>query len=105
MAGFNLPTDALPAQRLAARGESLAAFDERCIPAPPQRGCRIGTPALAALLLLQILPVLPPTAQTTRGGGPGSQSSRLAGGAGPPRGCRVGPRAPRSSRCGADVHH
>src|SRR5712691_12997364 len=60
MAGFNLPTDALPAQRLAARGESLAAFDERCIPAPPQRGCRIGTPALAALHFLQILPVLPP---------------------------------------------
>src|SRR5947207_4267612 len=28
----------------AARGESLAAFDERCIPAPPQRGCRVGDP-------------------------------------------------------------
>src|SRR6266705_1478223 len=45
---------------LAARGESLAAFDERCIPAPPQRGCRVGLPGLAALLLRQILPVLPP---------------------------------------------
>src|SRR5207247_584461 len=28
----------------AARGESLAAFDERCIPTPPQRGCRVGDP-------------------------------------------------------------
>ena len=29
---------------LAARGESLAAFDRRCIPAAPQRGCRVGGP-------------------------------------------------------------
>src|SRR4029077_17975283 len=29
---------------LAARGESLAAFDGRCIPSPPQRGCRVGDP-------------------------------------------------------------
>src|SRR5712692_1478002 len=29
---------------IAARGESLAAFDRRCIPAPPQRGCRVGDP-------------------------------------------------------------
>ena len=29
---------------LAARGESLAAFDGRCIPKPPQRGCRVGVP-------------------------------------------------------------
>ncbi len=29
---------------LAARGESLAAFDGRCIPKPPQRGCRVGGP-------------------------------------------------------------
>src|SRR5438552_5630642 len=28
------------AQQLAARGESLAAVDERCIHTPPQRGCR-----------------------------------------------------------------
>ena len=27
------------------RDESLAAFDGRCIPAPPQRGCRVGDPA------------------------------------------------------------
>src|SRR5205809_2623520 len=36
--------DALAAGRAAARGESLAAFDERCIPTPPQRGCRVGGP-------------------------------------------------------------
>src|SRR5947207_9227059 len=29
---------------LAAGGESLAAFDERCIPKPPQCGCRVGGP-------------------------------------------------------------
>src|SRR5437899_7851570 len=29
---------------LTARGESLAAFDGRCIPKPPQRGCRVGGP-------------------------------------------------------------
>src|SRR6266849_9992553 len=29
---------------LTARGESLAAFDGRCIPKPPQRGCRVGDP-------------------------------------------------------------
>src|SRR5436309_12262412 len=34
----------MPGTRLAARGESLAAFDGRCIPAPPQRGCRVGDP-------------------------------------------------------------
>src|SRR5438128_10055588 len=34
----------MPHGLLAARGESLAAFDERCIPKPPQRGCRVGGP-------------------------------------------------------------
>src|SRR5439155_393605 len=34
----------LSVQALAARGESLAAFDGRCIPKPPQRGCRVGDP-------------------------------------------------------------
>src|SRR5438046_693830 len=46
-----------PKRRLTARGESLAAFgapnaaaalgtpfDGRCIPSPPQRGCRVGGP-------------------------------------------------------------
>src|SRR5947207_1533132 len=54
---------------LAARGKSPAAFGapsaaaalgapfgRRCIPSPPQRGCRVGDPGLAALLLPQILP-------------------------------------------------
>src|SRR5436189_1399110 len=30
--------------RLAARGETPAAFGRRCIPPPPQRGCRVGGP-------------------------------------------------------------
>src|SRR5436309_11078696 len=34
----------LSVQALAARGESLAAFDGRGIPKPPQRGCRVGDP-------------------------------------------------------------
>src|SRR5437867_3808748 len=34
---------------LAARGESLAAFDERCIPKPPQRGCRAGGPGASGV--------------------------------------------------------
>src|SRR5438552_17591320 len=29
---------------LAARGETPAAFGRRCIPPPPQRGCRVGGP-------------------------------------------------------------
>src|SRR6266487_5482502 len=31
-------------QVLAARGETPAAFGRRCIPPPPQRGCRVGGP-------------------------------------------------------------
>src|SRR5947207_1401994 len=31
-------------QRLTARGESPTAFGRRCIPSPPQRGCRVGDP-------------------------------------------------------------
>src|SRR6266705_7152379 len=34
---------------LAARGESLAAFDERCIPTPPQRGCHVGGPGASGV--------------------------------------------------------
>src|SRR5438128_1276983 len=37
------------ARQLAARGESLAAFDERCIPTPPQRGCRVGGPGASGV--------------------------------------------------------
>src|SRR5947208_14111482 len=33
-----------PLDGLTARGESLAAVDRRCIPSPPQRGCRVGDP-------------------------------------------------------------
>src|SRR5439155_13751279 len=34
---------------LTARGKSLAAFDERCIPTPPQRGCRVGGPGASGV--------------------------------------------------------
>src|SRR5438093_10455071 len=34
----------LTAEGLAARGESPTAFGRRCIPSPPQRGCRVGDP-------------------------------------------------------------
>src|SRR5436309_4840472 len=71
---------------------------------PPGRASLSVSPA--ALLLLQILAVLPPHRANHARRGPGSQSSRLAGGAdpgrGPQRGCRVGdPGAPRSSWCDA----
>src|SRR6266851_3426013 len=32
------------ASRLAARGATPSAFERRCIPPPPQRGCRVGDP-------------------------------------------------------------
>ena len=38
------PSPSPEPQSPAARGKSLAAFDGRCIPAPPQRGCRVGDP-------------------------------------------------------------
>src|SRR6266850_6485103 len=65
---------------LTARGESLAAFDGRCIPAPPQRGCRVGDPA------------------------PPQRGCRVGNPAPPQRGCRVGNPAgcvaPRSNTPG-----
>src|SRR5439155_5726099 len=41
---FNPPTRAASTACLTARSESPAAFGRRCIPAPPQRGCRVGDP-------------------------------------------------------------
>src|SRR5712691_8337308 len=52
---------------LSARGESLAAFDERCIPSHPNAAAALGAPAPAALLLLQILPVFSVVAPCRRG--------------------------------------
>src|SRR5205809_2651933 len=37
-------SDVRPQKVLAARGETPAAFGRRCIPPPPQRGCRVGGP-------------------------------------------------------------
>ena len=41
---------------LAARGESLAAFDGRCILDPPQRGCRVGDPGAGCVALPSNIP-------------------------------------------------
>src|SRR5204863_1841675 len=61
---------------LAARGESLAAFDERCIPKPPQRGCRVGGPGASG--------VAPPTGPRGAPNTPGILSRRaLPAGRGP----------------------
>src|SRR5437773_12083851 len=67
---------------LAARGETPAAFDRRCIPAPPHRAGKraVGAPALTALLLPQIFPILHPTVHKTHGGGPALRSSRRSAG-------------------------
>ena len=62
--------DGRESRELTARGESLAAFDGRCIPAPPQRGCRVGAPPLAVLLLPQILPIFSVVAPCLRGASP-----------------------------------
>src|SRR5438093_3953735 len=63
-------------------------------PPHPNAAAALGTPAPAALLLAQILPVLPPhRANHARRGPRYSRSSRLAGGARPPTPLpRWGPR-------------
>src|SRR5207244_2604509 len=85
-----------PSQTLAARSKSLAAFgarsaaaalgtpfDGRCIPAPPQRGCRVGDPGGAALLLLHILAVFSVVAPCPRGGAPNAAAALGTPGASP----------------------
>src|SRR5437762_14153879 len=65
-----IPRVASATQNLAARGESLAAFDERCIPKPPQRGCRVGGPGASGVAPPSKLPVLHPTVHNPHGGDP-----------------------------------
>src|SRR5437867_196481 len=79
---------------LAARGESLAAFDRRCIPAPPQRGCRVRDPGAGG--------VAPPS--NTPGIATPPRKPRAAGA--PALGRRALP-AGRLARLGAtpDFHH
>src|SRR5205809_4749643 len=86
--------DALAAGRAAARGEGLAAFDERCIPTPPQRGCRVGGPGAGG--------VAPPS--NTPGIATPPRKPRAAGA--PVLGRRALP-AGRLARLGAtpDFHH
>ena len=47
----------------------------------PNAAAALGTPGLAALLLVQILPVLHPTVHNTHGGDPAVRSSRRSAGA------------------------
>jgi len=69
----------------AARGERLAAFDGRCIPAPPQRGCRVGDPGAGCVAPPSNTPDIatPPRKQRAAGapvlGRPALPSGRLAG--------------------------
>src|SRR5437762_10236789 len=89
-----IPRVASATQNLAARGESLAAFDERCIPKPPQRGCRVGGPGACV--------VAPPS--NTPGIATPPRKPRAAGA--PVLGGRALP-AGRLARLGAtpDFHH
>src|SRR5216117_1575513 len=101
---------------LAARGESLAAFgapsaaaalgtpfDGRCIPKPPQRGCRVGGPGAGCVAPRSNTPGITTTPRKPRAAGtPVLGRPALPEGRGPQRGCRVGdPGAPRPSRCDA----
>ena len=73
----------------------------------PNAAAALGTPGLAALLLVQILPVLHPTVHKTHGGDPALRSSRrFAGG---PHGADCAPwgGGGRIAALGAtlDFHH
>src|SRR5207237_3705774 len=56
----------LHARRLAsltARGATPSAFERRCIPPPPQRGCRVGDPGSGCVARRSHIPdILPPRA-------------------------------------------
>jgi hypothetical protein len=67
----------------------------------------LGAPGLAALLLVQILPVLHPTVHKTHGGDPALRSSRRFAGARTARSCAPWGGGGRIAGLGAtlDVHH
>ena len=59
----------LPRATLAARGETPAAFGRRCIPPPPQRGCRVGGPGAGCVAPRSNTPgIAPHRAQDARWG-------------------------------------
>src|SRR5437773_7456428 len=59
----------LPRATLAARGETPAAFGRRCIPPPPQRGCRVGGPGAGCVAPRSNTPgIAPHRAQHARWG-------------------------------------
>src|SRR5437870_6196114 len=59
----------------------------------PNAAAALGAPGLAALLLVQILPVLHPTVHNTHGGDPALRSSRRSAGAPTARTVRRGVEA------------
>jgi hypothetical protein len=71
-------------RRLAARGESPAAFGRRCIPPPPQRGCRVGDPGLRCVAPRSNTPgIAPHRAQPARWGPRGALVAPCQTGASP----------------------
>jgi len=63
----------------------------------PNAAAALGAPGLAALLLVQILPVLHPTVHNTHGGDPALRSSRRFAGAPTARTVRRGVERPGAS--------
>src|SRR5438034_1271237 len=62
-------SDVRPQKVLAARGETPAAFGRRCIPPPPQRGCRVGGPGAGCVAPRSNTPgIAPHRAQDARWG-------------------------------------
>src|SRR5947207_11665493 len=63
------PSRKRAARSLAARGETPAAFGRRCIPPPPQRGCRVGGPGAGCVAPRSNTPgIAPHRAQHARWG-------------------------------------
>src|SRR6266513_1005626 len=90
---------------LAARGETPAAFGRRCIPPPPQRGCRVGGPGWLRCSSFKYSRYCTPPC-TRRTVGTPLCARRAAPPGSPRRGlCAVGwnGRAHRRPRCGAGV--
>src|SRR5436189_3586547 len=55
--------------RLAARGETPAAFGRRCIPPPPQPGCRVGGPGAGCVAPRSNSPGIAPPPRKPRAAG------------------------------------
>src|SRR5713101_4078675 len=65
-----------PTLGLTARGKSPAAFGRRCIPSPPQRGCRVGPRRWLRCSSLKYCPIFSVVAPCHRGASPASVRRR-----------------------------